>query len=680
MPLPSVEHRPIFHACIADAVRESKLLIGTLVDTARAALAQEEAQCRDLPQRTLIGEALRKLQTHEQDLIQGYPKALRCIVSQGALPSGPLRNSAVGLNELTLVDDDDIMAEVEMSRTQQLTTQMAEIPLTELDMLVSAAQGLESVQPKSNPLRPENYIRALQQVVGSTGVSAQIRQFWMRHMRECLGTMLVDTYQRTADHLRQQGVIPVGYVVAAPAGGVRRNSVGGAAAPYDQPVQGEQQQAGYPKAAGYPVEGYIANHVPTVAAVGVMKDITQIDQLVARLPAATHIGALESDTATTMAFDTVTHVMAAPPPALAPRAVLRQMMENIAQNTQLLAAVRHAILRLEAALGQLVDCDTQFFSDEKHPARQLLDELTHRSLAFTSETSPDFQRFMRIVSEVVDYLAVVNIHDATPFEKVLRALKKVWQTPPAAPSPALPPQEAPAPPDDSLERREQLARQFSAEFSTYAEAGELPEDWLAFIVGPWAEVVAQAHDTNDSQADPCGYRALVPLLLRCADSEALSADPNRMGAALAEATPVVRQGLESINTSAQYIDYVLQRLAQWQQQAQEYAAMQEQAGNEDMHWNLSSQESLHSIHALGHPQSSQLSSQQASFQDSPIPSIGQWVDISKNRRVVRTQLTWHSPNQMIFMFTSEDGSTLSMTRRMIDRLVAQGEFIPLRRP
>jgi len=175
------------------------------------------------------------------------------------------------------------------------------------------------------------------------------------------------------------------------------------------------------------------------------------------------------------------------------------------------------------------------------------------------------------------------------------------------------------------------------------------------------------------------------LLLRCADSEALSADPDGMGTALAEAAPVVRQGLESVNASAQYIDYILQRLSQWQQQAQEYAAMraQEQADRdeEDAHWKLS-QEPLDSIHASGHPHSMHPSSSQQTIAPAkahPIPSIGQWVDIANNQRVLRTQLTWHSPNQMIFMFTSKDGSTLSMTRRTMDRLAAQGAFTPLQR-
>jgi hypothetical protein len=39
---------------------------------------------------------------------------------------------------------------------------------------------------------------------------------------------------------------------------------------------------------------------------------------------------------------------------------------------------------------------------------------------------------------------------------------------------------------------------------------------------------------------------------------------------------------------------------------------------------------------------------------------------------VRTQLTWASPNGTLFLFTSPDGSTQSMTRRMRDKLAGEG--------
>jgi hypothetical protein len=39
---------------------------------------------------------------------------------------------------------------------------------------------------------------------------------------------------------------------------------------------------------------------------------------------------------------------------------------------------------------------------------------------------------------------------------------------------------------------------------------------------------------------------------------------------------------------------------------------------------------------------------------------------------VRTQLTWASPHHTLFLFTAADGSTQSMTRRMRDKLAAEG--------
>lgn len=54
--------------------------------------------------------------------------------------------------------------------------------------------------------------------------------------------------------------------------------------------------------------------------------------------------------------------------------------------------------------------------------------------------------------------------------------------------------------------------------------------------------------------------------------------------------------------------------------------------------------------------------------------IGAWLELTTHRRVVRTQLTWTSPQKTLFLFTSADGSTQSMTRRMRDKLAADGSL------
>lgn len=62
---------------------------------------------------------------------------------------------------------------------------------------------------------------------------------------------------------------------------------------------------------------------------------------------------------------------------------------------------------------------------------------------------------------------------------------------------------------------------------------------------------------------------------------------------------------------------------------------------------------------------------QAAVDEDPF-YIGAWVDLVTNGKVVRTQLTWASPHNTLFLFTGADGSTQSMTRRMRDKLAAEG--------
>ena len=54
--------------------------------------------------------------------------------------------------------------------------------------------------------------------------------------------------------------------------------------------------------------------------------------------------------------------------------------------------------------------------------------------------------------------------------------------------------------------------------------------------------------------------------------------------------------------------------------------------------------------------------------------LGTWVELCNERQQLRTKLTWVSPQQSLFLFTAEDGSTQSMTRRMRDKLLTQGQL------
>lgn len=56
----------------------------------------------------------------------------------------------------------------------------------------------------------------------------------------------------------------------------------------------------------------------------------------------------------------------------------------------------------------------------------------------------------------------------------------------------------------------------------------------------------------------------------------------------------------------------------------------------------------------------------------PDMAVGTWVDLRVDGQWERTQLTWVGPHGTLFLFTSASGRSQSMTRRLRDRLMAQG--------
>lgn len=693
--------RTVFRACVVNAVRESEALMAQLIEAMRTALISEEAQTRNVVQRDTASDALRLLGQHDAALVKAYPMALLEIFAEGPISTKNRQIDPTGMDfgELSLVDDAQVQAQVELSRAQQVALHATDVPLTELNALVSSAQGLQRVQPERNPLRPENYIRALQQVVTATGVPAAVRQAWMQHLRALLGPQLIAVYQRAAQELREHGVEPVGYGVAPlPGAGARSGSLGEASryggayaayADYADSVQGGYgvpsvyggaamdtdwggdpecgidagvQEAlltvdilrqmlaggGDPYAAvrtvpvtrgappGYPVAGAEAlqDSVPLERRVGRLAQTPPEQASRSALPGAQRSshGAPYTD--------------AAEPPAAGAEVVAR-MVEHMAQDARLLPPVQRAVQDLEPAICQLVQHDPHFFSDSNHPARRLLDELTQRSLAFTKEDAPGFSRFMRLVHAVVSHLTGCEITSAAPFEAVLKAWQTAWDTQEKKLQALHQAEEEQL---RQTEQRQMLAEKMAAGIRALSGVEQVPADVMDVAAGPWAQVVAlaQTSDVDKNTDDPGGYVALVSDLFWSVQPDLARADPARLKAMVPGLLETLRTGLHSIDYPQASSQAFLARL-------------------------LGLYRSLLVAQA---PETPALPVDGVAM---PLPCdietnfvVGAWIELTTHQRKVRTQLTWASPHQTLFLFTAADGSTQSMTRRMRDKLAAEG--------
>lgn len=774
--------------------------MGQLVKVTQGALAEEESSGLSIQQRNLVSDSLRFLNQHQAALIKGYPMALLEIFAEGpstAKGRSSADDTGMDFGELSLMDDNEMLAQVELSKAQQSALHATDVVLAELNTLVSAAQGLRSVQPERNPLRPESYIRALQQVVGDTGVSPEVRQLWMQHMRDLLGKLLVEEYKKTAKSLREHGVEPVGYaVLGTPSGaGGGRNSGhgtgygsggygGGPATGYGSGYSGygpsmnapmgDYGNTGYgrgvgPSSAGWsgdsqqvpmmpmmptdaaeealltvgilrqmlaggdpfapPVYGAVpvqpmvvqpvagqpgwvdpragmaggapsslsgGGYYPSGAAAEAIEDMAQLERLVGRLAggggATSQPGALSAPVAmgwrgpgvAPMVYAAMPMDAATQSTAMAVEVVAR-MMANISQDVRLLPPVQQAVKSLEPALKQLVHHDGRFFTDDAHPARRLLDELTQRSLAFTTETAPGFSRFMRLVTEAVGHLSLNEIKDAGPFDTVLKALQSAWDT---QEQKIKAQQDAEEKTRLQAEQRELLAEKVAADIRRLPDLGQVPADILDFAAGPWADVIAldQVMKGEDGKDDPGGYLALVPVLLWSSQPDLTRQEPDRLNESIPSLLAKLRKGLKTIQYPAVQTSALLQRLVGLHQEAFEKPApASTPATPEPVADDVAAAAAAVADALVSESEQAVLSdpapngdSAAAPVEEAPDPYadfvIGAWVELVTNGRLVRTQLTWASPHGTLFLFTAADASTQSMTRRMRDKLAQEGSL------
>ena len=745
MTLSAVRSRAVFRACVVSAVREGELLMEQLVMYTLDALGKLESESRVIAKRDMASEASRLLRQHQAGLVKAYPMALLEMFADG--PAAPAVKSAqaasLDFGELSLVDDDEVQAQVELSRAQQMALHTTEEVLSELNGLVSSAQGLPRVQPERNPMRPENYIRALQRVVADTQVIAPVREAWMQHMRELLGQQLLDVYKRAAKGLREHGIEQVGWGARAgaqadfrqsaqgagwsgsvhgPAGaggasgwargsswsggagspsgyshsshsglapqveealltvGILRQMLAGGGDPYleMQSVPGvayAAQPSGQAPMRPSPGGGAAYGNVGVADA---MDEIAQPERLVGRL-ANSQPAYLHSGQGPVRASPGSLHAAGESAPMGAE--VVARMVENISQDSRLLPPVQKAVQDLEPAIRKLIRHDPRFFSDANHPARRLLDELTQRSLAYTDVEAPGFSRFMRLVDQAVSHLARVEITSAAPFETVRRALQAAWE---AQQKKMEARQEREKHALMLAEEREMRAERIADEIGALPELAGAPQDIADFVTGPWVELVAGmpadaqgalGHEARDAIA-------LAGLLLWSVQPELAKHDPDRQDEAAVLLPARLRAALEGAQRPAEEVDRLLERLAELHQAAMLARAPDIELPDDSADVLLAQASDIdeESDSVLYDPEAADEPPVQPQTEPAPAPAppesdgfvIGAWFDLLTSGRRLRTQLTWCSPHNTLFLFTAPDSSTQSMTRRMRDKLLAEG--------
>jgi hypothetical protein len=412
--------------------------------------------------------------------------------------------------------------------------------------------------------------------------------------------------------------------------------------------------------------------------------------------------------------------------------VVRQLVNQVAQDPRLLVPVREAIVALEPSLLRLAMVDSRFFSEENHPGRRLMERVAQRSFKYHSDSSPGFQAFFSSVTEAFNTLNALEISDARPFGDALGDLQNIWD---AQDREEKAQRSTMRQTMQLAEERQSQADQIAFDMSMRADLDHVPGVVLDFLFGPWALVMAHARLTDTRrQIDPGGYGSLVSDLLWSVKPQVTLKRPAQLIEMIPGMLAKLHEGLASLGQDPRETEAFfstmeklhrpvlkLRRVRSRRDAEESEAAPLEVAlaDTPDMSDILPATPEQRKAKAAGQPWMAPQELDDAGFEetlpsgpaelgedsdpeisvlpvmdeaeDGPEPETdalsagqllaglreGSWVDLHSKRRWLRAQLIWASTRGTLFMFVSHGGQPHSMTKRSCEKLIRQGLLRPV---
>jgi len=684
---------PSLNDCVDALLQQAELLMTDVLEGLVAAATPSSTRRLAGFQQPGNKAAIQSLAANAKAVCASYRGELARIAYEGG-GKEQVHGELLRFEDLRLFEDAQLDQSIEVARAQQEVSLAVDDVLPDVDALISTLLGWRTIQPGLNPLRPDTFVRALQSCLALHVQDANVREALIVPAAGLLGANLHKLYRELSDVLRSCGVEP-----AVPIGGTLVRGGGARGAPVANSMTKtlltldrlRKLLAGDFDAQA-PRE--FLHTVP--ASMAMLQDMKQVDALVQKLERR------PKPPAPAAAPDMLADAPAVMREAAAPRLglqlgeeVVRLMFDNLAQDQRLLPEFKRQLKAIEPAVLKLTQQDSRFFSDRTHPARQFLDRITQRSLAFAAEQDPGWHRFLATVEDSVRWLES-KVIDAETFGELMDHLQDSWVDHDQAVRQR---REEAARALLHAEQRNLLAQKLAVEFEKALEGLEVADFVGDFLKGSWAQVVAEAQlSCADGSDDPYGYRALVDdLVWSVQKSTAMRGRARRLVQMIPELLTKLREGLNRIEyppeLTARFFNNLItiHRAAVHEgrdaisKAAADAAEAQESEFSDSMQeaaaiW-LDSREAAESGYLADEALSpGSPASPDAMAEEPAAPAraaemrTGTWVELLVKDQWLRAQLTWASPHATLFMFTSLSGSAHSMSRRTLDRLRSQGQI------
>jgi hypothetical protein len=575
--------------CIEDAVALSGRLVGNAIDQARTALDEESRRTNNSALRQEMSHAAADLTHVRLVWSSAFPGALRKALAPEQAEARPRAMVSPSTLTFTLVDDNEVTESIESSRLAQQLEGLVDKQLAELDRYMSTALGLDGIHPEQNPLRPQVFARALRSIMNDPAPEPGRPVLWMRHMAPPIAADLRTLYQnccqllaranvQQADFRVLTGTAPLGPRNSGPAPLSQAGDLNSDASRSRSTVSSWMELASQ-RIGGPALRDFLFGHPAQVQQPLADAYYRQIDEELAALEALAdealpEPGAAaqyrqlpvmqrpvrEVGTATALNREawgdyatprqrslvrTRLRKQAQEMGQVMGLDLVRQLVDQVAQDPRLLAPVREAIVALEPALARLALNAPRFFGEQDNPARRLLEGVAQRSFKYNDEFSPEFSEFFDGVRQRFNGLnQLEDVPDAAPFEEALTGLTRAWterdrdeEQRRAQIVEAV----------QVAERRQAEADKIAWELSQRSDLDGTPAVVQEFVFGPWALVIAHArHNNKKSEIDPGGYIGVIADLLWSVKREQTLRDPARAFEAIPRVLIKLRAGLDML--------------------------------------------------------------------------------------------------------------------------------------
>lgn len=664
------QYQALYRACIKDAATQGAPLMRATLGRALRELPATAAGLADVVERSLLLEALAVLRDQQHALADAFPQALLAEFAQAIAGD---RDATLSFESLSLLGDEQLQENTDLVRAARELEAAVQPRLAQLEAVLAASQLTSAGAVHRHPLRPEVYARSIYRLARQSPVSPAVRRRWLRYLPPLMAPELAMTYASLAQRLQPAAAAPATELPAAEAQREAR-------AQATQLTIRELRKllAGEPE----PDEAVVvftdtefSHTVP--AALELVQDLRKVDQLMLQLRQR-QVAMPGRERDSLQAFREALRREARHPVQGLALEVVHLFIDNLAGDERLLPAVRDIVRELEPPLLRLALADPRFFSDRGHPARRLLEQVTQRSLAWTSPDEEGFAPFMDALQQATDALLDARATGPETFEIALNALQEAWDE--AQPRGRRNRERAVR----ALMRAEQrnlLAERIGRQILERPEAAGAPPEALAFLTGPWAQVMAQARLADTiAQEDPGGYGWVVPTVLWSVQP-ALATRVVSQQVVLAER---IQHGLASIDHLPADTQRWLSLLAALRDLALSAATGSAARASEpepapgrvdtwlaplEMHESgfMPEQQALALAGAAEAPVDPEATLPPREL------AVGTYVDLL-GEGWERWQLTWSSPHGLLFMFTHASSATRSMTRRRLHQMLADGSL------